>query len=89
MNRKYSRIGIRLACITMALSLCVGNTGCGTVHGTDGQTLTSLGLTRWTNGKTQTEVGVGKGMDRSMGHYRANTFGDRSSDAMANLFNRN
>lgn len=91
MNRSnsYRRLGIRMAFAMMLVSLCVGNAGCGSVRGTDGQTLTTIGLTHLTSGQTQTEIGVGGGMDRSMGHYRPNTFGGRTSPAMSNLFNNN
>ena len=88
MNRSsYWNLGIRLALVGLVASLCVGNAGCGTVHGTDGKTLTTLGIARWTEGQTLLESGIGKGMDTSLSHNRPNTFNGRSP-AVGKMFDK-
>jgi len=57
--------------------------GCGFVGGTDGKTLTTFGISRWTDGQTQQEIGIGKGMDNNLSMARPNTFGNRSPAASA------
>jgi len=82
MNRNcIKNVVISLFVTGSALSLCLSMTGCGAVHGTDGETLSAIGLVRMTKGQTQTEVGLGKGMDTNLSNPRANTFGLRSPAA--------
>ena len=77
-GRRYGALGLLLA-------LTIG--GCGAVHGTDGKTLTTLGIARWTEGQTQSEIGAGKGMDNNLSTARPGTFNDRSP-AMSSMYNK-
>lgn len=62
--------------------------GCGYIHGTDGRTVSILGIGRVTDAQTQTEWGLGKGMDTNLSNPRSNTFSDRSP-AMKAMYGEN
>ncbi len=70
---------VSLFVVIIAVSAIVGMIGgCGYIHGTDGRTVSILGFGRVTDAQTQTEWGIGGGMNSNLSNPRANTFSDRS-----------